>query len=205
MGRHPTLIHLPDELRSKRLVLRPYRAEDAEAHFTAVDESRDHLRPWVAWVDTFASIDDARDYYLRCAANWLLRTDLTLGIFEAESGRYLGGAGFHELDWDLRAFEIGYWIRTTASGHGYVSEAVRLLVALAFGHLDARRLELRCDPRNEPSRRVAERVGFVLEGRLRHNSLASDGQPADTLVFALLPQEAAMLLPAWGHDTAGNR
>ncbi len=205
MGRHPTLIHLPDELRSKRLVLRPYRAEDAEAHFAAVDESRDHLRPWVTWVDTFASIDDARDYCLRCAANWLLRTDLTLGIFEAESERYLGGIGLLEPDWELRAFEVGYWIRATATGQGYVSEALRLLVALAFGPLDARRMELRCDARNEPSRRVAERVGFVLEGRLRHASLAPDGQPADTLVFGMVPSEATQLLAGWGHDAAGNR
>ncbi len=93
MGRHPTLIHLPDEVRSERLVLRPHRPEDAEALLAAVDESRDHLRPWVTWVDTFGSLDDARDYCLRCAANRLLRTDLTLGIFEGTSGRYLGEQG----------------------------------------------------------------------------------------------------------------
>ncbi len=195
---HPTLIPLPEELRSDRLLLRPYRAEDAEALFAAVEESRDHLRPWVSWVDTFVSVEDARDYCLRCAANWLLRTDLTLGIFESESGRYLGGTGFHTPNWELRSFEIGYWIRATAAGQGYVTEAVRLLVELAFGQLAARRVELRCDPRNEPSRRVAERTGFILEGHLRNAVLVSDGL-ADALVFALVPEDVTRP-PAEGRD-----
>ena len=189
--RHPTLIPLPDELRSERLVLRPYCPEDAEQVFAAVDESREHLRPWMPWVDGHASRDDSRDYCARSAANWLLRAELHLGIFEAASGRYLGGTGMHDPDWDLRAFSVGYWLRATAVGRGYATEAVRRLVDLAFGDLAARRVELRCDARNGPSRRVAERAGFVLEGRLRQASLAPDGQPADVLVFALIADDLA--------------
>ena len=189
--RHPTLIPLPDALRSERLVLRPLRPDDAEPLFAAVDESRAHLRPWLPWVDSHASVDDARDYCARCAANWLLRTDLTVGVFEAADGRYLGGAGLHDPDWELRAFEVGYWLRASALGRGYVTEAVRLLVDLAFGPLGARRVRLRCDARNGASRRVAERVGFVLEGRLRNAFLDQDGEPADDLLFALVPEDHA--------------
>ena len=193
--RHPTLIPLPDELRSPRLLLRPYGPADADQVFAAIDESRAHLRPWMAWVDGHASVDNSRDWCARCAANWLLRTELTVGIFAATSGRYLGCVSLHDPDWDLRAFRIGYWLRASAVGQGYATEAVRMLVDLAVGPLGARRVELRCDARNGPSRRVAERVGFVLEGQLRNAFLAPDGQPADALVFALIPG-AARLGPA---------
>jgi RimJ/RimL family protein N-acetyltransferase len=67
-----------------------------------------------------------------------------------------------------------------------------MLVDLAFGPLAARRVELRCDARNGPSRRVAERVGFVREGHLRNTFIAPDGQPADELVFALPPDDARL-------------
>ena len=67
-----------------------------------------------------------------------------------------------------------------------------MLVDLAFGPLVARRVDLRCDARNRPSRRVAERVGFILEGHLRNAFLAPDGQPADELVFALTPDDARL-------------
>jgi RimJ/RimL family protein N-acetyltransferase len=185
----PTLIALPDELHGPRVLLRPYRAEDAAAAFAAVEESREHLRPWVPWAESNATVEETRDYCIRCAANWLLRSDLTLGIFGAGSGRYLGGTGLHEPDWELRSFEIGYWLRATATGQGYATEAVSLLVDLAFAHLDARRVEIRCDTRNDASRRVAERAGFVLEGTLRNAALASDGRPADWLVFSLVPDD----------------
>ena len=189
--RHPTLIPLPDELRSARLVLRPLRPADAEQVFAAVDESRAHLRPWMAWVDAHASVDESRDWCARCAANWLLRAELTVGVFEAASGRYLGCASLHDPDWGLRAFGVGYWLRASALGRGFATEAARLLVDLAFERLGARRVELRCDARNAASRRVAERVGFVLEGRRRDAFLDPSGEPADELVFALLPADHA--------------
>lgn len=185
----PTLIDLPSELRGPRVLLRPYRADDAEELFAAIDESRDHLRPWLDWVDQYASIADTRVYCIRCEANWLLRTDLTLGIFHAESGQYFGGTGLHEPDWGLRSFEIGYWLRTTATRHGFVTEAVNLLRNFAFQELQAQRVHLSCDARNDASRRVAERCSFVFEGKLRNALAAPSGEPADRLVFALVPED----------------
>ena len=48
---HLTLIPLFDELRGERVVVRPYRSEDAPALHEAVAESRDHLRPWLLFAD----------------------------------------------------------------------------------------------------------------------------------------------------------
>ena len=186
---HPTLIPLPAELWSERVLLRPLLEDDAEAVFAAIDEAREHLRPWMDWVDKHQTVEDTRDYCLRCAASWLLRFDLTLGIFDAASSVYLGGTGMHEPDWTLRSFEIGYWIRPTAEGHGFVGEAVRLLTGLALERLDARRVEIRCDATNERSRRVAEKAGFVYEGTLRNDSLTTAGEPRSTLVFSLIPED----------------
>lgn len=201
---HRTSIMLPDELRSERMRLRPLHPGDAEAVFAAIDEAREPLRPWIAWVDNHQSVEDARDYCVRCAAKWLIRDDLSLGIFDAASGAYLGGTGLHRLDWEIRLFEIGYWIRQTVQGRGYVSDAVRLLTALAFEHLPARRLEIRCDATNERSRRVAERAGFVFEGRLRNDSLSVAREPRDTLVFSLIPEDYQRLIAASEPDSSSR-
>jgi ribosomal-protein-serine acetyltransferase len=185
----PTLIDLPSELRGPRVLLRPYRQDDAEHVFAAIDESRDHLRPWVTWVDDNRTVDDVRDYCIRSQASWLLRTELALGIFDSVGGRYLGGTGLHDPDWELRAFEIGYWLRLTAIGHGYATESTRLLANFALSCLEARRVTLRCDARNDASGRVAERAAFVLEGRLRNVSMAPDGTVRDDLVYAIVPED----------------
>ncbi len=186
---YPTLIDIPAELRGERVLLRPYRAGDAEHILAAVDESREHLRPWVNWVDDMATVEDCRDYCIRCAAKWMLRTDLALGIFDADTRQFLGGTGLHDPNWELRSFEIGYWMRASAVGHGYVTEAVRLLVDLAFDRLQARRVELNCDPGNDASRRVAELAGFVFEGTQRNSVVDRDGSASDWLVFSLVPDD----------------
>jgi RimJ/RimL family protein N-acetyltransferase len=181
---HP--IPLPQELRSERLVLRPYRGGDAEVLFAAVEESRERLRLWLDWVDEFETLDDARLYVSGAAHDWSRRRDLFFGLFD-RAGRYLGNTGLHNIDWSLRSFEIGYWLRDGVEGHGYAQEAVRRLTHFAFDDLQANRVEIRCDPRNERSRRVAERLGFVFEGCLRNSRQDPAGGPRDTLVYALVP------------------
>ena len=198
--RHPTLIPLPNELRSARIIIRPYRPDDATAVFAAIDESRDALHPWMPWVQYHRDASDTRDFCVRAAAGWLLRSSLDLGIFDARDGSYLGGTGIPRLDWRARTFELGYWLRATATGKGYVGEAVRLLARLAFEGLGANRLEIRCDARNERSRHVPERLGFPLEARLRNDALDPSGQSRDTLVFAIIPEDYARLSPGWSQD-----
>ena len=84
-------------------------------------------------------------------------------------------------------FEIGYWCCTGMTGRGYVTEAVRGKAAFAFDVLGAQRVEIRCDPRNRPSARVAERAGFHLEGELRNDALGTDNTLRNTLVFSAIP------------------
>lgn len=191
--RHKTLIPLFEELRGPRVVVRPYRLEDADELFAAVEESRQHLWPWLPWVTQHQTVEDTRDFILRTQAKWLLREDdLTVGFFEASSGRYLGGSGLHIRGWDVPAFEIGYWIRASAEGHGYVVETVKLLTDFAFTSLDAQRVMIRCDARNARSAAVAERLGFVREALLRNDMRDANGEVRSTLVFSLTPDD-----PRW--------
>jgi len=96
----------------------------------------------------------------------------------------------------VRSFEISYWLRTSATRQGYATEAVRLLVDVAYDQLQARRIALTCDQHNIASRRVAEHAGFVLEGTLRSSVLGSDGRPADSLVLSLVPETGSEGVPA---------
>ena len=193
LPKHKTLIPLFEELRGPRVVVRPYRLEDADALFAAVAESRQHIWPWMPWGDQHQTVDDSRDFILRTQAKWLLREDMTVGFFEASSGRYLGGSGLHPRGWDVPAFEIGYWIRASAEGHGYVAETVRLLTDFAFESLGAQRVMIRCDARNTRSAAVAERLGFVREAHLRNEVRThTDSALRDTLVFSLIPSD-----PRW--------
>lgn len=185
----PILIAIPERLEGPRVLLRPWRRGDGRELWDAIDGSRDHLAPWMPWVDDTRNSDDSEEYAIRAGARWDLREDLAVGIFERQTGRVLGGSGLHRIDWRIRRFEVGYWLRQDAEGHGYVRETVQLLTHLAFDVLDARRVEIRMDVANQRSRRVPERLGFTLEATLRQGMAAPDGSPVDVHVFALLEEQ----------------
>jgi RimJ/RimL family protein N-acetyltransferase len=184
-----TLIPLFEELRGERVLVRPYRESDAQALQEAVAESRDHLRPWLPFADEHQTIEESRDWIIHQIASWLTRENMNVGIWDAATQRYLGGTGFHIHDWDTGYFEIGYWIRASAQGHGYVTEAVHLLTDYAFEALKANRLEIRCDELNVRSAAIPRRLGYVEEGLLRNETMTPAGKLRNTLVFSLIAGE----------------
>src|SRR5439155_19931986 len=101
------------------------------------------------------------------------------------------------IDWELGRLEIGYWVRATEEGRGYVGGAVRLVTRCAFESLGARRVEIRCDEHNARSRLVAERQGFVREASLRNDRRNEAGELRNTLVFALIPQDYIRVKDTW--------
>ena len=94
----PTTIDLPGELVGRRVLLRPYEPEDAAALKEAIEESREALRPWMPFADAHQTIEESIDWCVRSKASWLLRQPINLGIWERETGRYLGGSGFPRLN-----------------------------------------------------------------------------------------------------------
>ncbi len=200
--RPPVSIDLFDALRGRRVLVRPFRAADAPAVWAAIEESREHLAKWMPWVQHLWSLADERAALAGVRARWRTREDLTVGIFDRRTGALLGGTGLHRINWALRVFEIGYWIRRTAEGSGYVTEAVALLVRYAFDRLGAHRVEIRMDPRNVRSRRVPERLGFVFEGILRRSAPDVHGAPSDRCIFALIREDYLRLAWAGGRRSA---
>ena len=150
----------------------------------AVAASLDHLRPWMPWADHVPTVDEDEELVRRGRARFLTREDLWLLLFLKGTHTLVGGGGLHRIDWDVPSFEIGYFVRTRFARQGYITEAVRGITRFAFETLGARRVEIRCDARNERSRRVAERAGFELEATLRNHAVAVDGELRDTLIYA---------------------
>ena len=185
---HRTLIPIFEELRGERVLLRPYREGDAEALFEAISESREHLLPWMPWSTQYQSLNDARHFVRLNASMWIARERLIVSMWDVGSGRFVGGCPC-EVDWSLPSFEIGYWLRSSAESHGYVTDAVRLLTDYFFATYDAKRVFIRCDARNTRSAAVAERLGFIREARLRNYAIAHDGVLQDMLIYADTPED----------------
>jgi RimJ/RimL family protein N-acetyltransferase len=104
------------------------------------------------------------------------------------AGRLIGDCAAMPHADDPRQCDIGFTISTEHQGHGYATEAVRLLLNYLFTDRSKHRIIAYCDPRNAASVALLERLGMRREGHLRESTWAH-GEWSDDLVYALLADE----------------
>lgn len=181
---HPILLDFPDHFETERLLIRAPRPGDGQAMNDAIRDSLAHLKPWMPWAQNLQTVNETETNLRRGAARFILREDLWLLLFRKSDGLFVGSSGLHRINWSVPSFEIGYWVRSSLEGQGYITEAVNGITRFAFEMLSAERIEIQCDSRNERSASVAHRAGYTLEAHLRHERWAMDGTLSDTLIFA---------------------
>src|SRR5699024_6756786 len=182
---NPLLIEFPDEFTTERLLIRAPRPGDGRVVHAAIEASRDDLKPWLPFAQNQQSVTDTEINIRNAQVAFLKREDLRLLVFHRETGEFIASSGLHRIDWNVRKFEIGYWIDSRHSGKGYITEAIDGITAFAFNELSARRVEIRCDEKNVKSRAVPERLGYQLEGILINDDLSPDTKELrNTCIYA---------------------
>ena len=104
------------------------------------------------------------------------------------TGQLIGDCAAMPLADDPRQCEIGFTLAERYQGHGYATEAARLLIGYLFTVRGKHRIIAYCDPRNAPSAAVLERLGMRREGHLRESTWAK-GEWTDDLLYAVLDHE----------------
>lgn len=176
------------ELRVSHLLIRPYRAEDVDALYEAVRESIPELAAWMPWAHPNYSIEESRGFVLSRDAAWANEEEYGFGIFEAASGKYLGGVGINQFDRGHQRANLGYWVRTTAAGRGVASTAAREVARFGFETLGLVRIEIVAAIENIASQRAAEKTGARREATARKR-LIIHGEPHDAAVFSLVAED----------------
>jgi RimJ/RimL family protein N-acetyltransferase len=162
----------PVEIRTQRLLLRPWRAEDAPDLLPVLEANRDHLGPWIpARVATPAPVPVLAERLAGFAADFSADREWRFGMFSLADGKLLGEVALFPRSEEGRVpfsdadrVELGYWLRADESGQGLVTEAARAAINLASHIPRFSRVEIRCDARDSPSGRIPVRLGFTLLG-----------------------------------------
>jgi RimJ/RimL family protein N-acetyltransferase len=189
-----TIPNLETNIETERLCLRAYRVEDASWYHAMSLRNREHLRQFEAGnaAMSIQAETDAERVLAEFGVDWLAGRAFFLGAFERDTGEFVAQIYLGVHNRDLPEFEVGFFVDVGHEGRGYVSEAVRAVLAWLFRDLGAHRVRLECDDTNEGSARVAERCGFVREGHIRENHLWTDGAMTGTLHYGLLRTEFAI-------------
>lgn len=179
-----THIPYPFELRTERLVIRSPREADAPALRLAIAESIDALRLWMPWAQAVPALEESQANCKKAVVDFQQGRDYRLHLFLKEPQTFIGSSGLHAIDWRVPKVEIGYWVRTSYSGKGYITEAIREITRYAIEELGMNRVEIRMSAGNTKSRAVPERLGFTFEGQLRNDDRHVDGTLRDTCIYA---------------------
>jgi len=182
----PLTLAIPEQIESSRLVLRAPRSADATQVNAAVCESFAELKKWMPWAQTLPSLEVSQAVCQDAIKSFQERTELRWHIFSKDSSELVGIAGLHCRDWSVPRFEIGYWVRTSHAGKGYITEAVIALTQFAFSEIGANRIEIIADKLNTRSCKIAEKLGFTLEGTLRNHKREIDSQLRDSQIYAMV-------------------
>lgn len=168
-------------LTTERLVLRPFRMEDAPA------VARMLLTPHIAE----HTLNFPHPYPPGFAEHWISRHRAW-----AERGVHLqwaiclpddtpvGAIGI-ALSADPPHGDIGYWIGPEYWNRGYATEATKAVIAYAFEVLGLPRVQATCFVENEASARVLRKAGMSLEGYLHDGFRDRDGNPRDGELYSV--------------------
>jgi RimJ/RimL family protein N-acetyltransferase len=165
-----TISVVPVEIRTARVLLRPWQAGDAEDLLPVLEANRDHLGPWIpARVATPAPVPILAERLAGFAEDFAADREWRYGMFALDDGRLLGEVALFPRSGtgrvpfvDANRVELGYWLRGDETGRGFVTEVARAVLGVASRIPRFSRAEIRCDARNSSSAAIPPRLGFTL-------------------------------------------
>ena len=167
-----------------------YREDHIDPLFAAVSESIPDVSRYETWCHPGFTREEAAEYVNWWRKAWEARSAFYFAVIEEETGELVGSCGLSGICEEHRRAGLGYWIRSSRTGHGFATDAARAVMRFGFEDLDLARIEVEVSVDNTASLRIAEKLGCVREGVLQQRLILPSG-PTDTVMFALLQDRGA--------------
>ena len=170
-----------DTIETPRLLLRGFEEKDYDDLYEFLSQRKDEQ--FEAYPDiTYENGKEHLKYRLGSSDFFAMELK--------ETGKVIGNIYYGKRDFDAR--EVGYIVNKNYQRKGYALEALKAVLYRGFGE-GLHRAYAECDPRNECSWRLLEKLGFQREALLRQNvwfHKDEAGNPIwqDTYVYAMLAQ-----------------
>jgi RimJ/RimL family protein N-acetyltransferase len=185
----PPLIAIDQPILTDRLLLRLYEERDLPDLFDM--QSRPDVARYLYW-EPMTRADSARSL-ARKVLNTRIEQEgdmLSLAVARRSGGPVIGDILLIYSSAEHRQAEIGYFFHPDVHGQGLATEAVAVLVDLAFGPLGVHRVRGHLDARNVASARLLQRLGMRREAHLVQNEWVK-GEWTDDVIYAILADEWA--------------
>lgn len=202
---------IPREIRTDRLLLRPWSRDDAAELQPILVRDVPHLKPWIpAAVAEPASVPELAIRLAGFAADFVAERAWRFALWDAAANELLGEVDLFPRNASERVAladadraEVGYWLRSDRTGHGLATEAVEAIIGAAAELPRFTQIEIRCDAQNVRSAALPARLGFHRYSDPAHGSESSTAS-AGLAVWTLPLGEPQAATDRWMHTHTGT-
>lgn len=168
------------------ILIKTIQIDSADLIYSGINNSREHLRKWLSFVDQTKSAGDTRKFIQSVLHSTCQKKDEIFEVWFHDE--FAGLVGFKEIDHINRKVEIGYWLVKDMTGKGIINRSCQLLINHAFQKMNLNRIMIKVAKGNTKSIAVPIRLGFTFEGIERNGELLN-GQFIDLEVYSLLKSD----------------
>ncbi|MGH7816517.1 MAG: GNAT family N-acetyltransferase, partial [Candidatus Binatia bacterium] len=160
------MINPPKTFKTERLRLRRVKLSDAEAIFREYAQDPE-VTKYVSW-RAHQNLAETREYVRTCLFAWDTGKAFHWVIESAETKQVIGMIIARA---DTEKWELGFVLARPHWRQGYMTEALKGIIAWALKQKEIHRVWAVCDVDNLASARVMEKVGMQREGILKRWSV----------------------------------
>lgn len=173
-------------LETDRLILRPFKIEDAEEVFNNW-ASDDEVTKYLTW-PTYSSVEMSRSYMEFCINGYNEKNVYQWGMELKNSHELIGNISVVKIIDEIDSVELGWVIGRKWWGNGYTAEAAERLLEFFFTEVSVNRICAGHDIDNPNSGRVMQKIGMKYEGTLRQSGKNNQGI-VDVANYSVLREE----------------
>lgn len=161
-------VEVPDVIKTQRLELRLLDLSMVPEMSAAIHASAKEFQPWFDWVHpTLPSLEDTMEFSCQNIKGQKAKEEFHYCIYEKTENVLVGRISFDKAKPTVPSYNIGYWMHSNYTGHGYMLEAAKGLINMAWNAWPVRRLEIYHDTYNHASAKIIQNLcnefGFIKE------------------------------------------
>ena len=177
-----TILHPFDKvIITERLIMRRLKETDDGDMFeyTSIAE----VSKYLSW-EPHTDISQATKYIKSIIDQYSVLNSYTWAIELKEIHKFIGIVRAFDISNNNKRLELSYILNPSYQGKGLAMEAIRAVIDFCFKELGLNRIQARCTPDNDASRKLIQRLGMIYEGTLR-GFWVNKGIVTDAAIFGI--------------------
>ncbi|MEZ4935816.1 MAG: GNAT family N-acetyltransferase [Saprospiraceae bacterium] len=171
-------------IETTRLLIRPFKMEDATIFFEQLNNSKAHLENFFfKTLNANQELQQTREYILQKQKDMENKNGFVCCIFKKDDLQLIGSISVRQIDWVVPKGELAYYIFKPFLGQKYATEALTAFRDWCFTEHQFNRLYLRIATDNLASIKTAEKCGFKLEGVLKNDYRRNNKELIDMNIY----------------------